>query len=387
MSLSVCCMTTDPPARVAAMLGMLRDVADEILVAVDSRVNVSEIGALTGVADRIWRFDRRATVDRPRPWLASHCRGDWVLWIDGDEVPSGSLIGALPTLIATTDVLQYHIPRRWLFPDAEHWLEETPWWPDFQIRLIRNDSATMRYGGTHEPILPMLPWRCVEAPLYHLTCLVSSIVERREKVRCYDSERPGMISPGGGAFNEVFQIPEQYASLGPARVPHEDVAAINAVLDGLPPRRTRESCPIMAVTGEEIDAFAPVRALEASDYRAAIEILERDTRFAPGVPRYLLMRVENRGSAVWSWGVQHPAIRLSYHWWGLDGEAVAYEGLRTLLTSTLRPSETLILAAKVAPPATAGRYILEVDLVDEFVRWFDCPTRVEIEVADRWRRP
>ena len=37
--LSVCCLTADDPAMVAAALGVLRDVAGEILVAVDSRVD------------------------------------------------------------------------------------------------------------------------------------------------------------------------------------------------------------------------------------------------------------------------------------------------------------------------------------------------------------
>ena len=34
-SLSVCCVTADPPAQVAASLRALRPVADEIVVAVD----------------------------------------------------------------------------------------------------------------------------------------------------------------------------------------------------------------------------------------------------------------------------------------------------------------------------------------------------------------
>jgi hypothetical protein len=232
--LSVCCMTNDPPARVAAILRLLRDVADEILVAVDSRVDQSLIGVLEGLADRIWRFEQRPPVDRPRRWLASQCRGDWVLWFDGDEVPSPALVQALPRLMSARDIVQYHVPRRWLFPDADHWLEESPWWPDHQIRLLRNDPATSRYGGTHEPMLPTLPWRCLEDPIYHLNCLVWNIAARRAKVRLYDAERPGMISPGGGPFNEVLQIPEQHTTLRPVEVPAEDRAWIETVLAARP---------------------------------------------------------------------------------------------------------------------------------------------------------
>ncbi|MDQ1422595.1 MAG: hypothetical protein QOD72_93, partial [Acidimicrobiaceae bacterium] len=37
MSLSVCCMTNDPPERVARALAPLRPIADQIVVAVDAR--------------------------------------------------------------------------------------------------------------------------------------------------------------------------------------------------------------------------------------------------------------------------------------------------------------------------------------------------------------
>ena len=69
-------MTVDPPGRVAASLGLLRDVADEIVVAADSRVSAGELGSYDGVADRVVRFDFREPVDRPRGWLARQCRGE-----------------------------------------------------------------------------------------------------------------------------------------------------------------------------------------------------------------------------------------------------------------------------------------------------------------------
>jgi hypothetical protein len=105
-SLSVCCMTADPPAQAATALRALRDVADEIVVAVDSRVEPASLAAYDDVADRVVRFRFRPPVDRPRAWLAAQCHGDWVLSLDGDEVPSQALLRALPELVAATDVVQ-----------------------------------------------------------------------------------------------------------------------------------------------------------------------------------------------------------------------------------------------------------------------------------------
>ena len=53
-SLSVCCLTDDQTERTATMLALLRNLSDEIVVAVDSRVPVELVGTLYGgIADRL----------------------------------------------------------------------------------------------------------------------------------------------------------------------------------------------------------------------------------------------------------------------------------------------------------------------------------------------
>jgi hypothetical protein len=382
-------MTNEPPPRVAATLSLLREVADEVLVAVDGAIAPSGLDDLAGVADRIFQLDMTGGVDRPRAWLASQCRARWIFWIDGDEVPSAALTAALPRLVEAKDVVQYHLPRRWLFPDEGHWLDENPWWPDHQIRLLRNDPATMRYNGLHEPVVPTLPWRCVEAPLYHLTCLVASLAVRRAKARRYDAERPGMISPGGGPFNDVLQIPEQYATRRPVPIPDEDRSPLDTVLRAeVGSSRPRlAAVPAERVKASVVNAAAAGWDMSADAYHARVEVIERDTRFAPGIPRFLLLRIENLGDAAWPWGWRPRGIYVSYHWRNGDGSPLVHDGRRTPLPSNVRPGESIVLAAHIAPPTAPGRYVLEIDLVHEEVRWFGCSTRLEITVAERWQRP
>ena len=382
--LSVCCVTADPPERVAYVLNLFRDVADEIVVAVDSSVDPASLTAFAGLTSRIYRFDFRPPVDRPRAWLAAQSRGEWILWIDGDEVPSPALVHQLPDLVAARDVFQYWIPRRWLFPDLDHWLEESPWWPDFQIRLVRNDPAMTCYGGTHDPIEWAMPRRLLDTPLYHLSPLVSTIAERRDKCRRYDADRPGMISPAGGPFNEILQIPERYASLRPVPVPAGDRRWIAESLEAgrSPSTNGKREVDLPPVDAAEIDALSPVRDFDEEAYRARIVVLERDTRCAPGVTRYFLVRVENLGNATWPWGSQRPWVRMSYHWRGTDG-SVLLEGRRTHLPATVRPGESALVWVEVAPPAEPGRYVLDLDLVHELVRWFGCSTRLEVAVEAR----
>jgi hypothetical protein len=45
----------------------------------------------------------------------------------------------------------------------------------------------------------------------------------------------------------------------------------------------------------------------------------------------------------------------------------------------------VVAPVDIVAPEQAGNYIIEVDLVHEFVRWFDCSVRIPVRV--RTRRP
>ena len=132
MTLSVCCLTSDPGARVAALLRQLRPVSEEIVVAVDSRLDPHRLGRYAEVADRLLRYEFADSAEQAIPWITTQCTGDWILRVDGDEVVSPTLIERLPELTTARDVFQYWLPCRWLFPDAGHYLAQPPW--HFSIR-------------------------------------------------------------------------------------------------------------------------------------------------------------------------------------------------------------------------------------------------------------
>ena len=141
---------TRQPVRTSALLETVRDVAAEIVVALDDR---AAPGALAGVADRVVLYPFLEPVDRPLPWLAGLVRTEWVLAIDDDEVPSVALVRALPELCAATDVTHYSIARRWLYPDIDTYLDDSPWSPDYQLRLFRTTSALIEFSDDfHRPV-------------------------------------------------------------------------------------------------------------------------------------------------------------------------------------------------------------------------------------------
>ena len=161
-ALSVCCITRGPSRRVALQLGLLRQVAAEIVVAVDGRLDPELLGPLREVADELVLYPYEEPVDRPVGWVHSLCRRDWILWLDDDEVVSQALLDSLGALIRARDVTHYWLTRRWLHGDARTMLDDPPWTPDYQLRLVRNDPALLWFPGvTHWPIEAVGPHRYV----------------------------------------------------------------------------------------------------------------------------------------------------------------------------------------------------------------------------------
>jgi len=388
MSLSVCCFTQDPGERVYAILSLFRPVADEIVVVADSHVGPSDLAAYGAVADRLLRFRHDGT-QRHHAWLRAQCTGDWILRIDGDEVPSAALLAQLPSLTSRPEVLQYWLPTRWVFPDREHWLDELPWWPDYHSRLLLNSSAQRFPGKAHTSAEALYPARYLEAPLYHLDGILNSWEERKAKAHRYVSFRPVSDVAAGGSIG-TYYLPERRRDLRLAAVPPEDLELIDQVLDhsGAAYAPVAE-LPIVA--DEEIERFGAEGPLEPEAYRALIAPLERDWRMRAGECRPIFFAIRNDGTARWPWGLDEPPlIRVAYRWLDLNGRRVISETPRSGFPAPVDPGETCITSVIVTAPDSPGDYVLELDLVHEFERWFECEARFPTAVIDRvgpWRLP
>lgn len=382
-TLSVCCITRDPGPRVAALLGELRDVADEIVVAADARVGATDLAHYASVADRLLRVEVDYA-DRHLAWLHAQCSGDWILRIDGDEVASPALVALLPELVADRSTMQCLIPRRWLYGDPDHWLDELPWWPDYQLRLVRNDGL-LRIGGQHHAVaVAVRPARYLQAPLYHLDLLLNDADERRAKARRYDALRQHLKAPDGASLNARFYVPEGALTRDPARVPAPDRAPIGRVLGAAAASPAVRSLvePPAAVGVAETDRHLPSREVDAAGCRAQITPLERLPSVAAGERRAIHVVFANTGSEPWPWDPGFgPPIVATYRIRDDGGRVVVADGPRTALPCTVAPGEETVVPLDVLAPVRPGRYVVEPDVVHEGVRWFGCAGRCEIDVA------
>jgi len=118
----------------------------------------------------------------------------------------------------------------------------------------------------------------------------------------------------------------------------------------------------------------PVRtAIEGSRVAGACDIrysrYEGPSRLAPGSKDRVAIDLENAGWDEWRSDGAHP-VHVSYHWRTPAGETVEFDGVRTDLPRPLGPGETCRVDVTVRAPASAGRYVLAIDLVREGVAWF-----------------
>ncbi len=381
-------ITADPPARVASTLDSVRPYADEIVIAADSRVDEDTLAEYGTIADKLFRIEF-VLAERHLAWVFAQCEGDWILRLDGDEVLSQALVERLPEMLASRDVRQFWIQRAWLYPDAEHVLAEMPWSEDFVNRLTRNDSTLRISGRQHTDPEAVAQREYVEAPLYHLDLLTASHQRRLDKVVRYEAARPRLPVSGGGRLNEAFYLPELRGSLELTAVPEADRTRIAQML-ATPPRSRSTTAPghWPLVTLEEMDRLWEGRRVGAEAYAASLELHASTLSMAPSEGRHVLMRVRNEGSERWPASLdERPLIRLSYRWLNPDGSVHTPEGPRSPFPRTVGPGEQLLAPLHVDAPTVEGDYILEVDVVHEEVRWFDCACRVPVKVAHPTWRP
>ncbi len=81
------------------------------------------------------------------------------------------------------------------------------------------------------------------------------------------------------------------------------------------------------------------------------------------------VRLRNEGAFTWPPDGDRP-VALTYQWLDTNHGVVVADGLRTPIGQPVAPLEEIELNAKVQFPAEPGSYILQMDMVHEFVVWF-----------------
>lgn len=131
-------------------------------------------------------------------------------------------------------------------------------------------------------------------------------------------------------------------------------------------------------------------ALPVQDCRASLSTATA-VRCAPGAALPIRVIIRNQGTRVWSSSGREDdaqfAVRLGNHWRGRFGRMRVFDDLRTGLPFDLAPGETMEVGITPTAPSRPGVWNLELDMVQEYVRWFaeagSKPARVRVHVDAR----
>jgi glycosyltransferase involved in cell wall biosynthesis len=177
--LSACLITLNEEESLSRALASLSGIADEVVV-VDA--------GSTDQTKRIARehgavfFGRQWTnYGEQKNFAASSASNDWILSLDADEELSSALRTSLLEWKERKPKFSvYEMPRRAWY--LGRWIKHSGWYPDYQRRLYRRDSAQFS-GIIHESLqFKGQPGR-LGGDLLHYT--VRSFAEHEEKVERY----------------------------------------------------------------------------------------------------------------------------------------------------------------------------------------------------------
>jgi predicted O-methyltransferase YrrM len=380
----------------------------EVIIATDASAGEDDFAWYASSADRVLRFEFSGG-DMTHSWLTAEARGDWLLWLDGNELASSALIDALPELVADRRIGQYLLPRRWSWPDSSSYLVDEPWGDDREPRLFRNDGRTLFPGRPHLAIVATPHFRVAEdAAFYHLDLLLSDERTRRAKADFKDALRFGLMTESGRPFNHAWYVPEDRPSAATKSVDESDRLRIHCVLSDDPQaepriatervrRNTaaeaesrspkvrggplRRAVRVSSVLAGKTKSMLTGRAPGSDAYRAEIEFVGDVPRFAAKARGHQLwIRVRNSGSERWPGDREHPPlIRVGARW--RAGEEERRGSDRAFLPHPLEPGEETILPIGITAPEAAGSAELAIDLVHEGVGWFETPVTARLRVV------
>lgn len=138
--LSVAMITRDNEDDLRRCLKSVHKIADELII-VDTGSQDKTVSIAKEFTDKVFEIEWPEDFSVARNISVDHCTGDWVLWLDSDEV-----------LVNPERVRKYTHSRlfRGYVIKQNHLMLDFQAQPDVPVRLLRNDQGFRFYGVIHE---------------------------------------------------------------------------------------------------------------------------------------------------------------------------------------------------------------------------------------------
>lgn len=164
MTVSLAMLVLDPPIdRLAALIELLRPIITDCVIVVDDRTESETVAIMSAWRDvTIVPFRWVDDFSAARNAALSHCRGDWVLHLDPDELPSLGMIDFIRSVDAVPfrshvshEGGDYAEARGYLFWTTNYFagVQRTePIESDWHCRLFRRLAGAW-YKPVHEQVM------------------------------------------------------------------------------------------------------------------------------------------------------------------------------------------------------------------------------------------
>lgn len=121
--------------------------------------------------------------------------GDWILCIDADEYLTKELTEEIKAKVSnSSDVVGYWIPRKNII--FGKWIQNSIWWPDYQLRLFRRGEGKFPEEHVHEVLLLNGKTDKIQNPISHDNySSVSQYIYKLDKIYT-ENEAENIIKSG-----------------------------------------------------------------------------------------------------------------------------------------------------------------------------------------------
>jgi hypothetical protein len=253
--------------------------------------------------------------------------------------------------------IHYWIPRRWYISKEEH-IVTPPWLPDYQLRLYRNSPALLTLPSCiHEALKVKGKSEKIDAfHIKHWDLVVHSRKERENKVSYYEK-----LSPGNACGS--FYL-------------YEDNPNIDVFKDNAMRKQT------VAKTGSPADSgpcfcggfLKKLRALFPQKFPASPKsgesyILSNIPKMQKiGLPYAVEISAHFGDVREAETAYKNDKIFFSYHWFNEDKTILRWDNDRERIP--MNHFKNIYCILTIIPPSQAGTYYLQIDIVEEGVKWY-----------------
>jgi cephalosporin hydroxylase len=139
---------------------------------------------------------------------------------------------------------------------------------------------------------------------------------------------------------------------------------------------------VLRPSAKEVERWLEDRPVSPGAYAARVRLVHPVRPLAAETAHHVQVELTNLGDTWWPRGPEpRPEIVVGHRWRTVEGVELEVPTLRTPFTESVAPGATTRLTVGIQAPPQTGELELVVDVVHEWIRWFDCAATQRVTVT------